>query len=222
MGHCFTCSRHTRILVELGEALAGAGLSVLRFDFSGNGASEGRFEQSTYSKQVAELSSAMDYLEGQKVTTLFLAGHSMGGMSALFAAARELRVKGVAALAVGLRMLSPERLLSKDQQAALEENGSVRFSSRGRDLDLTREFFDDAARFDIPAEMGRITCPVLQVHGEKDEIMPVSAARQLHAALGPESEWFEIAGADHMFSDPKHRKAVSERVRTWIHKISTV
>jgi hypothetical protein len=48
LGHCFTCSRHTRILIDLSNALTNLGFCVLRFDFSGNGQSEGRFEDSTY------------------------------------------------------------------------------------------------------------------------------------------------------------------------------
>lgn len=221
VGHCFTCSRHTRVLIELGESLADAGMMVLRFDFSGNGTSEGRFEQSNYSKQIHELGSAMSYLQtNEGIDNLFLGGHSMGGMSALFAAAGDLRIKGVVALAVGMRMLTPEHLLNNNQQAELAKTGAVRFSSRGRDLLLTRALFDDAARFELPAEMDKIVCPVLQVHGGRDEIIPVSAARQLHAALPPGSEWFEVPGADHMFSHPEHRRKVTTRVKEWVQKFS--
>ena len=46
-GHCFTCSRHTGILRQVCEDLSEAGFSVLRFDFSGNGQSQGRFEDAT-------------------------------------------------------------------------------------------------------------------------------------------------------------------------------
>jgi alpha/beta superfamily hydrolase len=43
IGHCFTCSRHTRVLQQMGHDLAAARFTVLRFDFSGNGQSEGAF-----------------------------------------------------------------------------------------------------------------------------------------------------------------------------------
>jgi putative redox protein len=43
LGHCFTCSRHTRILRDVSLALVEEGFKVLRFDFSGNGQSEGGF-----------------------------------------------------------------------------------------------------------------------------------------------------------------------------------
>ena len=54
-GHCFTCSRHTGILRRMCKDLGDAGFMVLRFDFSGNGQSEGEFAQSTFTKQITEM-----------------------------------------------------------------------------------------------------------------------------------------------------------------------
>ena len=40
IGHCFTCSRHTRVLRRVAVNLSEAGFATLRFDFSGNGQSQ--------------------------------------------------------------------------------------------------------------------------------------------------------------------------------------
>ena len=55
LSHCFTCSKHQGILRKICENLTNAGYLVLRFDFSGNGESEGNFEDSTYSKEMSDL-----------------------------------------------------------------------------------------------------------------------------------------------------------------------
>jgi uncharacterized protein len=60
LGHCFTCSRHTGILRQVAGELSRKGFFALRFDFSGNGQSEGIFEESTYSKQISEMQTAME------------------------------------------------------------------------------------------------------------------------------------------------------------------
>ena len=68
LGHCFTCSRHTRVLRDISDGLVDAGFKVLRFDFSGNGQSEGDFSESLYSKQIAEMKTAASYMSAQKVS----------------------------------------------------------------------------------------------------------------------------------------------------------
>lgn len=55
LGHCFTCTRHTGVLREVGARLTAAGFHVLRFDFSGNGQSEGVFIETSYTKYITEM-----------------------------------------------------------------------------------------------------------------------------------------------------------------------
>ncbi|PNV85689.1 MAG: osmotically inducible protein C, partial [Desulfobacteraceae bacterium] len=86
LGHCFTCSRHTKILRDLSLALVEEGFKVLRFDFSGNGQSEGNFAESIYSKQISDMKVAASFMSTEGVSWFGLAGHSMGAMVALLAA----------------------------------------------------------------------------------------------------------------------------------------
>jgi alpha/beta superfamily hydrolase len=119
LGHCFTCSRHTRILIDLSNALTDLGFCVLRFDFSGNGQSEGSFEDSTYTKQIDEMISAAAYMKKNEADHVLIGGHSMGGMVSLFTAARQKDIAGVISLAVGSAPLHPDRLLTDIQKAHL-------------------------------------------------------------------------------------------------------
>ena len=218
LGHCFTCSRHTRILIDLGNTLAGLGVCVLRFDFSGNGQSEGRFEESTYSKQIREMRLAVDYMKQNEADRVIIGGHSMGGMVSLFTAARGNDIAGVIALAAGATTLHPDRLLTDEQKKALFDNRCVAFASRGRDLFLTQDFFDDAAGYDVGKIIGNITCPVLLVLAANDEITNPGPVKALFNGVYPHIDLLEIEGADHMFTHEKHRHAVMEYVTRWIGK----
>lgn len=219
LGHCFTCSRHTRILSDISSAMADIGYQVLRFDFSGNGRSEGAFTQSTYSKQALELQCAADYIRSKGASLLLLAGHSMGGTAALLAAARMNGVRGVIALSVGAALLSPERLLTGSEQAILAQKGEVPFSSRGRALTLTKDFFDDAAAYELPKVIMKIRCPVLLVYGGHDEMISPDSGRTLKDARPEKTEVFTVEEADHMFSGDADRDTVVAHVKQWVTKL---
>src|SRR5262245_27775734 len=52
LGHGVTGNKDRPFVIALAESLAAAGIPALRFSFSGNGASEGRFTESNISKEV--------------------------------------------------------------------------------------------------------------------------------------------------------------------------
>ena len=56
--HCFTCTKESLAAVRIGRALAGQGIGVLRFDFTGLGQSGGDFADSTFSGSVKEIGRA--------------------------------------------------------------------------------------------------------------------------------------------------------------------
>jgi len=56
--HCFTCSKDTLAAARIASALTAYGIAVLRFDFTGLGASAGEFANTTFSSNVADLVAA--------------------------------------------------------------------------------------------------------------------------------------------------------------------
>ncbi len=215
MGHCFTCSRHTTILIQTAKKLSEAGFMVLRFDFSGNGQSEGEFSDSTYSKQIEEMKSAAAFLEERKVDKIGLVGHSMGSAAALLSAEKINGVMGICTLAATSDVLKPERFLDGNQREILDQSGEVDFVSRGRNLRITEKFFRDAGNYDILKTVSRLSLPLLIVHGDRDEIIPPESARKIREAGKNNTELFVLKNADHMFSDKDVQKKVSDKIKSW-------
>ena len=54
--HCFTCGKDVFAASRIAQALVEHGIAVLRFDFTGLGASKGEFANTTFSSNVADLS----------------------------------------------------------------------------------------------------------------------------------------------------------------------
>ena len=213
--HCFTCSRHTRIIRHICSDLAAAGFIALRFDFSGNGQSQGDFAASTYSKQIAETQKAVDIITDKGADWLGLAGHSMGAVIAILTTAGMSRVKAVCAMAGRLSGLSATRFFSKRQLEELHNTGRVSFSSRGRSLQLSTAFFADAEKYNLPKTLKSLQAPLMIVHGDHDEIVPVEEA-YLAQKLNPKNTKLAIIpDADHMFSNDEHRFKISKLVVKW-------
>jgi len=214
-GHCFTCSRHTGVLRRICIHLAEAGFLALRFDFSGNGQSHGRFEQSTWSKQIAEMESAIAWMQNRGSEWIGLAGHSLGAAIALLTARRQAAVSAVCRIAGRISPARPMHFLTPLQQKELIAAGRVEFTSRGRELSLNRDFFEDAGRHDLTEASRSLRIPVLVVHGDRDEIIPVSEAHLAKAANPDHVELEIISGADHMLASTKHQGQVARMVTDW-------
>ena len=72
---------------QLARGLAEVGIASIRFDFDGHGRSEGRKQDMTIEKELADARAVWDYLQGLSyVNGVGLLGHSQGGVIASMAA----------------------------------------------------------------------------------------------------------------------------------------
>ena len=219
-GHCFTCSRHTSILRETARKLTERGIAALRFDFSGNGQSDGNFINTAYTRHISEMKTALRFLSSKGVSRFGLAGHSMGAAISILAAAQMdpmENIVGVCALSGRLGGLDPEGAFTAEQVSELRKTGQVGFLSRGRRLVLSDAFFEDAARYDILKTIADLRPSLLVIHGDRDEIIPVENARAAKAR-NPSVTLEIIAGADHMFSDNPLRDKVADLTAAWFQR----
>ena len=220
LGHCFTCSRHTGILRQLADDLSREGFITLRFDFSGNGQSEGDFVESTFSTQISEMQTAVEFLAGRDADWIGVAGHSMGGLIAFLTAVGTDGIKAVCALASRLTGIRATHFLSREQRGTLQRNGEVFFSSRGRSLKLTGDFFSDADTFN-PVELFKaFHKPLLVVHGDMDDIIAVEEAYKVRDLSDDRVDLEIVPNADHMFSREEDRRDISRFVANWFKEKS--
>lgn len=191
------------------EALAGwaeaRGQAFVRFDYSGHGQSEGRFEDQVLSDWLGDALAVLGAIEGP----LVLVGSSMGGWIALLAArALPTRVKGLLLIAPAAdfteKLMWPA--LTADEQARLLAEGRLEQPSQySADPNvLTRALFEDGARhrlMDAPIAFGG---PVRILQGGADPDVPEAHVRALAALIEAPSLAFElIPDGDHRLSRPQ-------------------
>ena len=161
----------------VGEELSGRGFDVLLFDYRGYGRSLGEpaGERGLY----ADADAAYDFLtreRGVEPRRVVLYGQSLGTAAAADLATR--RECGALVLESGLS--------SAADMAGVVMPWLPRFV-RG----LTKNKLDTAGK------IGRVGCPVLVAHGDRDEIIPVSQGRKLYDAAPARRRLEIVGGAGH-------------------------
>lgn len=211
--HGMESNKESLKLVRLGEDLSRAGFAVLRFDFTGAGASNGAFESITCTRQVDDLAAAHDLLKERGVGQVAIVGSSMGGTTALMYAGS---ADGVAALVTLAAPFDPRQLIEQgfgpEDFTRWRAQGFIEFD--GRRLNVS--FLEEALTIDVAAAVARIACPVLVIHGDADATVPVAHALALHTALAVEKELCILAGVDHRFTGPEGREEALRRAEAWV------
>jgi putative redox protein len=161
------------------------------------------------------MQTAADVIAEKGARRIGLAGHSMGAVIAVLTAAQTKTVKAVCALAARLSGLNATHFFSKKQLEELEVTGRVSFNSRGRSLQLSTKFFTDAKQYDLPEAVKSLQTPLMVIHGDADEIIPVQDAYLAKTLNSENTELVIIPGGDHMFSAELHRTQISKLVVKW-------
>ena len=175
-GHVLFCHGNAGNVASRGayaRMLAAAGFDVLLFDYRGYGRSSGRpSEQGTYRDARAALSRLLGEADTNRDKTFYL-GESLG-----------------AAVALELALESPPA-------------GVILQSAFTSVRDMAREVLPLMPRALVPDAypslrlIPRLAAPVLVLHGERDDVVPVDHGRALHAAARASKRLAVLAGAGH-------------------------
>lgn len=208
--HGMESSKNSEKIVYLGRVLAKRGFLTLRFDFAYVGESSEKFEDITYSGEVDDLRAACSFIRDRSSGRIGILGSSMGGTVALLFAAED---PGIAALVTIAAPVHPEafprRILSPDALQKWRDRGFT-FYNRQR---LNLALLEDLESLDVIESARKIACPVLIIHGESDEVVPVEEAHELNACISGKRKLLILKGTDHRLSNPlMMQQALTEAV----------
>ncbi len=226
MLHGFTGNRTEahRLFVHVARSLCDSGYVVLRFDFRGSGDSDGEFEDMTLPGEVSDAERALTFLirhrcvDGERVGVI---GLSMGGRVAAILTSLDRRVKFAVLYSPALGPLR-ERFFSQASKEALENLNSGEPVEIPGGWYLKKAFFD-TVDYIVPLDiMGGIKAPILIIHGDKDEVIPLEEAKkgyELIKDLNEKNELHVVKGGDHTFSKREHTLEVIEKTLKWINQL---
>ena len=174
------------------------GISVFLFDYRGYGRSQGRpSEQGTY----LDADAAVTYLgsrgDGSSERVIYY-GRSLG-----------------AAVAVEMAIRHPPDALILESA----------FPSVPHMARRTYPFFPIwpflRTRYDSQAKIAMVDAPVLMLHGEKDDIVPIEAGRQLFDAAREPKRFYTIHGAGHNDTYQLGGQAYFDALRSFVERLGT-
>ena len=79
---------------------------------------------------------------------------------------------------------------------------------------LTRAFVEDLETLDVLSAAQALRAPLPVIHGEKDSLVPVDAARELAARAGAELEL--VPGGEHLLSRREDRERIRSAVLAFL------
>jgi pimeloyl-ACP methyl ester carboxylesterase len=179
------------------------GRLFIRFDYSGHGASEGRFEDGTLSLWLAEARQVLR-LAGDR--PMILIGSSMGGFLALLLAREGSgNVTGLVLLAPAADMtFNVEAEIAKrpDAQEALARDGVwLRPSRYGDPYPITAKLLADGRHHRLLETGLDLACPVRILHGDQDPDVPWQhGLKTFQAIRAADARFTLIKHGDHRLS----------------------
>ncbi len=212
--HCFTCSKDIPAARRIAARLAGLGIAVLRFDFTGLGHSQGEFANTHFSSNVADLVAAARHLEDLGKAPALLIGHSLGGAAVLAAAADIPSAKAVVTIGAPA---DPSHVIHNfgAKIDEIRESGEAQVSLAGRPFTIRRAFLDDISAARLTPAIAGLKRALLVLHGPRDQTVGVENASEIFLAAKHPKSFVTLDDADHLLSRAEDAEYAAEVIAAW-------
>jgi fermentation-respiration switch protein FrsA (DUF1100 family) len=214
LAHCFTCSKSTLATVRIARELASLGIAVLRYDFTGLGASEGEFGNSTFSGNVEDLIAAADAMAGAGREVSLLVGHSLGGAAVLAAAGSLPSAKAVATIGAPFEVGHIKHLFGEDLEVLLSAGEAI-VNLGGRPFLMRRSFIDDLEKHDQMRRIRDLKRPLLVMHAPLDQTVSIDNASAIFTAARHPKSFISLDRSDHLLTNAADAQYAADMIAAW-------
>lgn len=212
--HCFTCGKDVFAASRIAQALTEFGIAVLRFDFTGLGASEGEFANTNFSSNLDDLRGAASHLRDQFSAPSLLIGHSLGGAAVLAVASDIPEVKAVVTIGAPS---DPSHVsgLFKQHLDEIQAFGEAEVQLAGRPFRIKRQFLEDASSHNLSSRISGMRKALMVMHSPLDKTVGISNAVQIFSESKHPKSFVSLDDADHLLTRKSDAIYVAKIIATW-------
>lgn len=214
--HCFTCGKDIAAASRISAALVQKGYSVLRFDFTGLGNSDGDFSNTNFSSNLDDLKAAAAFLREHYQAPQLLIGHSLGGAAVLSVADEIPEVKAVVSIAAPA---TAEHVIKnfghKVEEISSQGVASVKLGLR--EFTIKNQFLEDVAK----QSRGNFVLDkkaLLVMHSPLDATVSINEAEKIYQYAKHPKSFISLDTADHLLTNKQDAEYAADAIAGWAAK----
>lgn len=176
--------------------------NILRFDFSGNGESEGRLEDSTYTKDIEDIESVLKHLKDKDYQIKVIIGHSKSATDILLIPdiIKRYQVNKLIALSprIFLKNTTEARAISRNKKLFRRQK-SCTIKENNISHHINKDYLMDIKKWwNVKKHFRQITETYI-IHGTEDKTISIKEPRNFKRKF-KKVRLIEIKKADHGFN----------------------
>ncbi len=215
--HCFTCTKDVFGAANVAKSLVKEGYAVLRFDFTGLGASEGDFANTNFSSNVQDLINAADFMRDNLEAPKLIIGHSLGGAAVIVAAPSIPEIKAVATIGAPADSTHVAQNFSEDMDKIMNE-GEAEVCFIGRPFTIKRQFIKDLEAQNMKHAIENLNKPLLILHTPIDTVVGIENAAQIFTLARHPKSFISLDQANHILSSKKEALYAAHAISGWAER----
>ena len=213
------------LFVHAAKKFCENGFTVLRFDFSGSGKSEGKFVDMTISGEIGDLKKAVDFILKQKINKekIGVLGFSLGSVISVLGWDNRIKTLVLCSPLNDIKKVFLKGIGEKTVKQIEEKGFADLQTSKGAwktktSFKVGRKLWKEVKKIKLANNIKSAKCPILIVMGTEDTDIDLDNTDELYEVANHPKEIKLIENASHTFDNPEHEKKVIQLSLDWFNK----
>lgn len=191
---------------ERAEMAKEEGFNAVRFDFRGNGESDGDFIDQSLTSRINDLKTCIEFFEPENI---YLFGMSFGGKVVLHAT-EDIEVEAI----VLKSPVTYNSEMDKFREVVKEKGTYTHFD----DKTIDKRFFEDLDTYSFEDVVSNMDSPVAIFHGGEDSTVHFEKSSKATEAFQTDVMLYRLEGETHFMTDEAEEK-LRDMMLAWLNQI---